>query len=388
MFVDEVDIVVKAGRGGDGCIAFLREKYRPKGGPAGGDGGRGGSVVFITEPGLRTLADFRGRQMLIAKPGQPGEGHNRHGKSAKNLIIKVPVGTVIKDRHTGQILHDLVHAHDKVVVVKGGNGGKGNQHFATPSHQAPRKAEPGEPGEERELTLELRLLADVGLLGLPNAGKSTLVGTLSTIRPKVADYPFTTLKPSVGVIRVGEYMSFTMADIPGLIAMASEGKGLGHQFLRHIRRTSLLCHLIEMPFYEENPEDRFWVLVESYRTIRRELEAYDEELAQKPEIVCWTKCDILPETILNEFKDIYIKRFVEETGCPEPVLVISAVRGDNLKILLGLISDRLGLDPNHIKSDEIVPEYMDGEAPEALEASELSMDRLENPEQSEQDSEA
>jgi GTPase len=374
MFVDEVDITVRAGKGGDGCIAFLHEKYRAMGGPAGGDGGNGGSVVIQAEEGLRTLADFRGRQILVAKPGQPGEGKNRHGKSAKNLLIKVPVGTIVRDRETGEILFDLVKPKQKEILAKGGHGGRGSSHFATSTHQSPRKAEPGTPGESRELTLELRLLADIGLIGLPNVGKSTLIGSVSTMRPKVANYPFTTLRPSVGVIRLGEYVSFTMADIPGLIAMAHEGKGLGIQFLRHIQRTSVLCHLIEIPLYEESLEDRYTVMVEAYRTIRTELYAYDEELAKKPEIVIWTKADTLPDETLAEFKDTYIERFVKETGCPEPVLVISAVRRDGLDELLWLLAKHLGLDPNKIKHDETMLEYVDGEPPEALLASELSMD--------------
>jgi len=377
MFVDEVDIVVRAGRGGDGCLAFLREKYRPLGGPAGGKGGRGGSVVFQTHPGLRTLADFRGRRVIVAPSGKPGVGRNRNGKSAKNLVVKVPVGTIVRDKSTGEIIADLTVQKQKVVIAQGGKGGRGNASFATSTNRAPRKFEKGEPGEERDLTLELRLLADVGLVGLPNAGKSTLIGVVSTVRPKVADYPFTTLRPSVGVVRLGDFASFTMADIPGLIAMAHEGKGLGHQFLRHIRRTSVICHLVEIPLYADTPRERFEIMVSGYRTIRAELEAYDTELASKPEIVCWTKADILPVEALEDFKAEYLNPFIQETGCPGTVMVISAVRGDGLAGLLGRVGEMLSLDVLGIEAKAKVPEYLEGEAPEGLSASELSMENLE-----------
>jgi len=377
MFIDEVDITIRAGRGGDGCLAFLREKYRPMGGPAGGDGGRGGSIVFQAHPGLRTLADFRGRRILAAKNGQPGEGRNRHGKSASNLVIRVPVGTIIRDRSTGEIIGDLTRPRQKITVAKGGEGGRGNARFATSTNRAPRKFERGEPGEERDLTLELRLLADIGLVGIPNAGKSTLIGAVSTVRPKVADYPFTTLMPSVGVVRLGDFASFTMADIPGLIEFAHEGKGLGHQFLKHIRRTEIICHLVEIPLYSDSAEERFRAMVDAYQTIRGELKAYDEELAAKREIVCWTKSDILPKDDLEKFRNKYFEKFIAETGCPEPLMVISAVTGDGIGHLLGKLAKMLDLDLKRSKEESKVPEYIDGEPPEQLSASELSMERLE-----------
>ncbi len=379
MFIDEVDIIVRAGRGGDGCMAFLREKYRPLGGPAGGNGGRGGSVVIQTHPGLRTLADFRGRRILVAKSGQPGQGRNCHGKGAKNLIIKVPVGTIIRDKESGEIIADLTKSKQKVTIAEGGKGGRGNAMFATSIDRAPRKFEQGTPGESRELTLELRLLADVGLVGLPNAGKSTLIGVVSTVRPKVDNYPFTTLRPSVGVVRLGDFASFTMADIPGLIAMAHEGKGLGHQFLRHIRRTSVICHLVEIPLYPEDLEGRFLAMVDGYKTIRNELAAYDDELAAKPEICCWTKADILPVDELDVLVD-RLEEFIEKTGCPEPVMVVSAVRGDGIGHLLGRLAKMIDLDPRGVDSMENVPEYIDGEPPASLSAGELSMEYLEEPE--------
>ncbi len=380
MFVDEVDIIVRAGKGGDGCMAFLREKYRPLGGPAGGDGGKGGSVVLKVHPGMRTLADFRGRRVLVAKNGQPGEGKSRRGKSEKNLVVPVPVGTIVRDRQTGELLADLTKPGQKVVVAKGGKGGRGNARFATSINRAPRKFENGEPGESRELALELVLLADVGLVGLPNAGKSTLIGAVSTVRPKVAAYQFTTLRPSVGVVRLGDFASFTMADIPGLIAMAHEGKGLGHQFLRHIQRTSVICHLIEIPLYQEDAEDRFQAMTGAYRTIRAELEAYDKKLAAKPEVVCWTKADILPRDTLEDFKRDYLERFASETRCPAHPIVISAVRGDGISPLLRKLADLLELDVTGVQSEEGEKffEYVDGEPPESLAVGELTMDWLED----------
>jgi GTP-binding protein len=375
VFVDEVDIIVRAGKGGDGCVSFLREKYRPIGKPAGGNGGRGGSIIFQADPGLRTLADFRGHRILVAKAGQPGEGKNRHGKSAKNLLVRVPVGTVIKDMETGEIVFDLVKPMEKVVVAQGGQGGRGNACFATPTNRSPRKFQKGTPGEDHSFRLELRLLADIGLVGLPNAGKSTLVSVISTVRPKIADYPFTTLRPSVGVVRLGDFVSFTVADIPGLIELAHEGKGLGHQFLRHIRRTSTICHLVEFPPYEEDTVSRFNALIRAYRTIRRELEAYDDELAAKPEIVVFTKADILPEQSLHEFVDTYIERFIAETGCAGPVMVVSAVRGDGISDLLGLLAKRLGLDGKPAEAGLFI-EYAADDEPETLRADELSMETL------------
>lgn len=384
MFVDEVEITVRAGRGGDGCMAFLREKYRPLGGPAGGDGGRGGSVVLRAHPGLRTLADFRGRRILVAKNGKPGENKNRHGRGASNLVVDVPVGTIVRDTETGEIFGDLTKPRQKLIVAVGGKGGRGNARFKTSTHRAPRKSERGTPGEERKLTLELRLLADVGLVGLPNAGKSTLIGAVSTVRPKVAEYQFTTLHPSVGVVRLGDFASFTMADIPGLIELAHEGKGLGHQFLRHIRRTSVICHLIEFPLYVEEPAERVKAMVEAYRTIRKELEEYDDELASKPEVVCWTKADILTEDELADIKDRHLEAFISDTGCPEPVNVISAVRGDGVGILLGRLSKLLELDITGVRPQDAPAEIEDGDIPEGLSAAELTMERLDEPEPEEE----
>ncbi len=380
MFIDEVEITVRAGRGGDGCIAFLREKYRPLGGPAGGDGGRGGSVVLRAHPGLRTLANFRGRRILVAKSGKPGENRNCHGRGAKNLVVDVPVGTIVRDAETNEIFGDLTRPRQKLIIAAGGKGGRGNAHFKSPTHRTPRKSERGTSGEERKLTLELRLLADVGLVGLPNVGKSTLIGVVSTVRPKVANYPFTTLLPSVGVVRLGDFASFTMADIPGLIELAHEGKGLGHQFLRHIRRTSLICHLIEFPLYIDEIAERVKVMAEAYRTIRKELEEYDDELARKPEIVCWTKADILTADELADIKNRHLEAFISDTGCPGPVNVISAVRGDGVGILLGRLSKLLELDITGARPKDASADLVEGDAPKGLSAAELTMDRLDEPE--------
>ena len=245
MFVDQVAIIAQAGDGGDGCSSFRREKYVPLGGPDGGDGGRGGDVVLETDPNLTTLIDLRYQKTYRAEHGNPGKGKQMTGKSGKNLLIRLPPGTLVKDKDSGELLVDLKEAHQQYIVAKGGNGGHGNLHFQSSTQRAPRKLEPGWPGGSRNLFLELKLLADVGIMGFPNAGKSTLISKISNARPKIADYPFTTLVPNLGVVRLAEGESFVAADIPGLIEGAHTGKGLGHQFLKHIERTRLLLHLID-----------------------------------------------------------------------------------------------------------------------------------------------
>ena len=286
MFVDEVRIFVHAGRGGDGVCSFRREKYVPRGGPDGGDGGNGGSVIVVASGRLTTLLDLRYQQHYEAKPGNPGEGSNRHGRTAPDVIIHVPVGTVIADEATGETLADLTADGQSQVVARGGRGGRGNANFATSTNRIPTRTEPGTPGEERWLHLELKLLADVGLVGFPNAGKSTLIAAISAARPKIADYPFTTLTPNLGVVSWGEDRSFVVADIPGLIEGAHEGKGLGVQFLRHIERTSFLLHLVDISEWAaEDP-------VVSYEVMRKELAAYDPSLKTRPSAVVGTKLDI------------------------------------------------------------------------------------------------
>jgi len=286
MFVDDVKIHVKAGRGGDGACSFRREKYVPRGGPDGGDGGNGGHVVMVASRRLTTLLDLRYQQQYEAKDGEPGGGSRCHGKTAPDVVISVPLGTIVKDEHTGELLADLTVEGQSHIVARGGRGGRGNSHFATPTVQVPTRADPGGSGEERWLHLELKLLADVGLVGFPNAGKSTLIAAISAARPKIADYPFTTLVPNLGVVSWGEESSFVVADIPGLIEGAHEGKGLGVQFLRHIERTSFLLHLVDIS--EWAPDDP----VTSFEALRGELTAYEPTLKTRPFAVVGTKLDI------------------------------------------------------------------------------------------------
>jgi len=284
-FVDEAVVHARAGKGGAGCVAFLREKYRPKGGPAGGDGGNGGDVVFVADGNLTTLLDFKFQPLLFAEPGENGRGKSQHGKCAEDLRVRVPAGTRILDDETGEIIGDLVRPGDEIVAARGGRGGRGNARYATPTNQAPRYAQPGLPGEERMLRLELLLLADVGLVGYPNVGKSSLISVVSAARPRVADYPFTTLVPHLGVVRVDD-RDFVLADIPGLIEGAHRGEGLGTRFLRHVSRTRLLIHLLDVGGLSGRDP------VEDYDRINRELELFDAELAGKPQIVVANKIDL------------------------------------------------------------------------------------------------
>lgn len=285
MFVDQVAIIAQAGDGGDGCSSFRREKYVPLGGPDGGDGGRGGDVVLETDPNLTTLIDLRYQKTYRAEHGNPGKGKQMTGKSGKTLLIRLPPGTLVKDKDSGELLVDLKEAHQQYIVAKGGNGGHGNLHFQSSTQRAPRKLEPGWPGGSRNLFLELKLLADVGIMGFPNAGKSTLISKISNARPKIADYPFTTLVPNLGVVRLAEGESFVAADIPGLIEGAHTGKGLGHQFLKHIERTRLLLHLIDFSDLDKD------AILSRYHKLQLELKRFSPELAQKPQILVATKAD-------------------------------------------------------------------------------------------------
>jgi GTP-binding protein len=285
MFLDHAVIFVRAGNGGSGCSSFRRESYAPHGGPDGGDGGKGGDVVIEVDTQLATLLDFRYRQQYAAPPGNKGSGANRTGRSGEDLILRVPPGTVVRDSETGEIVGELLEPGDQVVAARGGRGGRGNTYFATSTNQAPRHFQPGEEGEERSLDLELKLIADVGLVGEPNAGKSTFLSSVSKATPKVADYPFTTLTPNLGVAQLPGERTFVLADIPGIIEGAHEGKGLGHQFLRHIERTRTLALLIPGDSLEPQTV---------YEQLRSELVSYSEELAQKPHCVVFSKADLLP----------------------------------------------------------------------------------------------
>lgn len=328
MFVDEVKIFVKAGRGGDGACSFRREKYVPRGGPDGGDGGDGGNVVIVASRRLTTLLDLRYQQRYVAEDGKPGGGSRCHGKTAPDVVILVPLGTIVKDYETGEVLADLTAEGQSHIVARGGRGGRGNAHFATPTMQVPTRADPGEPGEERWLHLELKLLADVGLVGFPNAGKSTLIAAISAARPKIADYPFTTLVPNLGVVSWGEEQSFVVADIPGLIEGAHEGKGLGTQFLRHIERTSFLLHLVDISEWAEDP-------VASFETLRKELGSYDASLISRPFAVVGTKLDIKGDgRRLNELRTYCRKKRIR-------FFAISAVTREGLDALVRYVGERV-----------------------------------------------
>ncbi len=319
--VDEAEIQVSAGNGGNGCVGFRREKYIPLGGPDGGDGGHGGSVWLQADENLNTLVDFRHQRHFRAPRGEDGRGRQMYGKGGEDIVITVPVGTVVMNVETDEMIGDLVTHGDRLLVAQGGKGGLGNMHFKTSVNRAPRKALPGLPGEERELKLELKLLADVGLLGFPNAGKSTLIRAVSAATPKVADYPFTTLYPNLGVVSVEKYRSFVIADIPGLIEGAADGAGLGAQFLRHLQRTSLLLHLVDVAPMEGGVE---LSPAEQVRAIERELEKHDPELLAKPRWLVFNKADLLPP----DESDSIVQGIVDELGWDDRWFLASAISRD------------------------------------------------------------
>lgn len=350
MFLDEVKIFVRSGDGGNGLVAFRREKYVPKGGPAGGDGGRGANVVFIVDEGLRTFMDYRYQKKFVAPNGENGMSKGMHGRKSKDLYLKVPPGTVIRDTDTGEVLADLVEHEQEVIVARGGRGGRGNCRFATPSNPAPEIAENGEPGEERNLTLELKLMADVGLVGFPSVGKSTLLSITSKAKPKIADYHFTTLAPNLGVVETKDHRSFVMADLPGLIEGASQGVGLGHQFLRHIERTKVIVHVIDMS--ATDGRDPY----EDYKVINAELGEYNMRLLERPQIVVANKMDIpVASENLVEFK----KRLAED-GENVDIVEISAFTRNNIDNLLYKISDILdNTDPNMLYELDTEEESME-----------------------------
>ena len=319
MFIDYVVIEVKAGDGGSGAVAFRREKYVPKGGPAGGNGGKGGDVILEAHHNLHTLLDFRYKKKYSAADGQIGGSSLKDGKSGDDIVIKLPVGTIVKDFKTGEVLFDLENDKKKVVIVRGGKGGKGNSNFATPTNRAPRFAEEGRPGEFKKVILELKLIADVGLVGFPNAGKSTLISKISSARPKIADYPFTTLEPNLGIVKYKDFETFTVADIPGIIEGAHKGKGLGHKFLKHIERTGIILFLIEST--SENYE-------KDYKILFNELKSYSDKLTKKKILVSLSKADLCDEQKLNKLSRLGLK------GIKKKLLVFSAVTGYGLENLL------------------------------------------------------
>ena len=348
MFIDKAAITVRAGKGGDGAVAFHREKYVPNGGPDGGDGGRGGSVIVVSDENISTLMDFRYKRKYVAETGMNGQGKRCSGKDGGDIVIKVPRGTLIKDKQTGGIIKDMTDSQP-FVIAKGGRGGWGNQHYATPTRQVPRFAKPGMNGEEREVVLELKLLADVGLVGFPNVGKSTLLSVVSKAHPKIANYHFTTLFPNLGVVYVSEGVSFVLADIPGIIEGASEGAGLGHDFLRHIDRCRLLIHVVDVSGSEGRDP------IEDFEAINNELREYSPELAERPQIVVANKTDILPEgsELLSDFRD-----YVTELGYE--FFEMSAATHSGTSELMKAAAERLAtLPPIKIyEADYVAPEIV------------------------------
>ncbi|NHM30460.1 GTPase ObgE [Neobacillus terrae] len=332
MFVDQVKIYVKGGDGGNGMVAFRREKYVPKGGPAGGDGGSGADVIFEVEEGLRTLMDFRYQRHFKAPRGEHGMSKNQHGRNAKDMVVKVPPGTVVMDDKTKEVIADLVEHGQRAVIARGGRGGRGNSRFATPANPAPELSENGEPGQERDVILELKLLADVGLVGFPSVGKSTLLSVVSSARPKIAEYHFTTIVPNLGMVETEDGRSFVMADLPGLIEGAHQGVGLGHQFLRHIERTRVIVHVIDMAAMEgRDPYD-------DYLTINKELQEYNLRLTERPQIIVANKMD-MPEAEEN------LKAFKEKLNEEHQIFPISAVTRSGLRDLLFTIADTIEKTP-------------------------------------------
>jgi len=312
MFVDWTKVSIKSGNGGKGCVAFRREKHVPKGGPSGGDGGQGGDVILKVDPNLFTLKDLKYHKSYKAKNGGPGQGARKHGLDAESIIIKVPPGTVIIDEETNQVLADLTEQTSSVIIVAGGKGGHGNATFATSTNRAPRYCESGIPGEEKHLIFELKVISDVGLVGFPNAGKSTLISKISAAKPKIADYPFTTLTPNLGIVKYGSYRSFVMADIPGLIEGAHQGKGLGHRFLRHLERTRVLVFIIDI-----SSDD----IIEQYQTLNNELEQHSPMFKIKPRLIVLSKADLTTEMPELSIPDI-------------DIISISAINGDGLELLI------------------------------------------------------
>ena len=329
MFIDYAQIEVQSGSGGDGAVTFRREKYVPKGGPSGGDGGDGGNVIVKASANLHTLLDFRYKKKYIAPNGDKGGSSLKDGKNGSDVIIKVPMGTIIKDAETNKILFDLDENEKEIVLAQGGKGGRGNSKFATPTNQTPRIAEDGKKGESKKVILELKLIADVGLVGFPNAGKSTLISKISAAKPKIADYPFTTIEPNLGIVKYKDFKSFTVADIPGIIEGASEGKGLGHQFLRHIERTRIILFLIEAT--SETIETDLEILFS-------ELKSYSPKLLQKKMLISFSKADLIDSEKMNELFAFKFK------GIAAKPIIFSAITGNGLNLLLDILWKNLESD--------------------------------------------
>ena len=342
MFSDRVKIILRSGDGGNGHVSFRREKYVPNGGPDGGDGGDGGSVIFETDDGLNTLSDYRYNRRYAAQNGAEGGKKNCHGKSGEDLILKVPPGTVIKEANTGRVIADFPHGNMRKTVLEGGKGGLGNQHFATSRMQAPRYAKPGTPGIEIEAILELKVIADVGLVGFPNVGKSTLLSNVSNADPKIANYHFTTLSPNLGVVDVGDGDSFVMADIPGLIEGAAQGQGLGHEFLRHIERTRLIIHIVDASGCEGRDP------VEDFFAINKELSAYSSDIMRKPQVIAMNKVDIIPDGGAKAKSDM--EKALKERGFDADIYLISAATSNGIKELLYGVARKL----NEIQEEPVV----------------------------------
>jgi len=347
-YIDEAVIQVIAGKGGDGVASFRREKFIPKGGPSGGDGGHGGSIYAIADRNINTLVDYRFARLHRAKKGENGRGSDCYGKGAEDIVLRMPVGTVITNAATGETIADLQRHEQKVLLAKGGAGGLGNLHFKSSTNRAPRQFTFGEPGQEFDLKLELKVLADVGLLGMPNAGKSTLIRAVSAARPKVADYPFTTMHPNLGMVRVDQNRSFVMADIPGLIEGAAEGAGLGHRFLKHLTRTRLLLHIVDMAPLDESID-----LVREAKAIVKELSKYDEALYQKPRWLVMNKTDLLPE----DEREKICRKFIRSLGWKGRSFTISALSGEGCKALTYAIMEHLEQDS---RAENQEPEKMGG----------------------------
>jgi len=366
-FIDEALIEISAGAGGPGSVSFRREKYIPRGGPNGGDGGQGGSVIFRTDENLSTLQDFRYKRKYSAKKGHPGLGGLKTGRDGEDIILKVPIGTVIKNAETGETIRDFSSHNEEWIALKGGRGGKGNAHFANSIRQSPKFAQPGEESEVLQIQLTLKLLADVGIVGFPNAGKSTLISSISAARPKIADYPFTTLVPNLGVVKGSDERHYVFADIPGLIEGAHDGAGIGHKFLKHVERTKLIIHLMScetilaaLPTQENDEidvETLKQLLLEQYKTIRNELKLFDESLAHKPEIIAFAKADLIPEEIYGIAKKLLRDEVNNIRGYPpsedEP-LFISSVTQKNLKELIQQVEKKFDeISPGRNRQEQV-----------------------------------